>query len=311
MKDRELALWAVVVNWNGGAANRACLRSLVDAGLPAGRIVFVDNASTDGSPGEVRAAFPEAQVLANAANEGYGHATNRGVRHALERGATAVFLVNNDVVLPPGEETLERLAEALAEPGVGVAGPRVVYAEAPDTLWAAGGRMTFRQNLTVLLGHRRPDGPEFRALRDVDYVPGCAMLVRREVFERVGLLDGDYFAYHEDVEFCMKAREAGFRVRLRGDVRVLHDAHHSTGGGYNAARKYMMGLNTVRFLRRHGTPLRWAGFLLFDVASLPFAWLWRAPRGEGGAVLAKAAGTLAGLRGRRVTAADLARFERG
>ena len=136
------------------------------------------------------------------------------------------------------------------------------------------------------------------------------MLVRRALFERAGLLDGDYFAYHEDVEFCMKAREAGFEVRLVGEKRALHDAHHSTGGGYNPARKYMMGVNTVWFLRRHGTPARWASFLLFDVASLPFAWLARAWRGEGAGVRAKALGTLDGLCGRRVTEQALRRFAR-
>ena len=139
----------------------------------------------------------------------------------------------------------------------------------------------------------------------MDYVPGCAMLVAREVFTRIGLLEGDYFAYHEDVEFCWKAKQAGFPVRMIGAVAAHHDAHSSTGGGYNPLRKYMMAVNTVRFLRRHGTLTRWLGFWLFDVASLPFVWVYRALRGEGAAVVAKARGTWDGLRGRQVTAERL------
>lgn len=302
------APWAVVVNWNGGEANLACLRSLAAEGLAPERIVFVDNASQDGSREAVQACFPTLRCIDNARNEGYGRATNQGIELALAEGAEAVFLVNNDVTLPPGERTLARLVAVLEQEGVGIVGPRVVYARDPGRVWAAGGKLTFRQNLTTLIGHRAGDGPRFQAERDVDYVPGCAMLVRRAVFERAGLLEGDYFAYHEDVEFCMSAHAAGFRVRLAGDVRALHDAHHSTGGGYNAARKYMMGVNTVWFLRRHGTPLRWASFLLFDVASLPFVWLLRAARGEGAGARAKALGTLHGLRGRRVTSQALQRF---
>jgi GT2 family glycosyltransferase len=295
--------FSVVVNWNGGERNLVCLRSLVAQGLAPAEIVFVDNASTDGSRERVAEAFPGLTVLRNERNEGYGDATNRGIAHALAHGAEFVFLANNDLRLPDG--ALAELAAALERaPGVGIVGPRIVYEKDPGTIWAAGGRMTFRQNLSTMIGHRAPDGPRYRRTLDVDYVPGCAMLVRRAVFERVGLLEGDYFAYHEDVELCLEARAAGFGVRVVGETLAYHDAHGTTGGGYNPRRKYMMGLNTVRFLKKHGTPWRWGSFLVFDVLSLPAAWLVRAPRGEGGAVLAKARGMLDGFRGRRVTSRD-------
>lgn len=295
--------FSVVVNWNGGERNLVCLRSLVAQGLAPAEIVFVDNASTDGSRERAADAFPGLTVLVNERNEGYGDATNRGIAHALVHGAELVFLANNDLRLPDG--ALAGLAAELERSrGVGIVGPRIVYEKRPDTIWAAGGRMTFRQNLSALIGHREPDEPRFRRTLDVDYVPGCAMLVRRAVFESIGLLEGDYFAYHEDVEFCLEAREAGFGVRVVGEILAYHDAHGSTGGGYNPRRKYMMGVNTVRFLRKHGTPWRWLSFFVFDVLSLPAAWLVRAPLGEGGAVVAKARGMLDGFRGRRVAARD-------
>ena len=302
MSASDTGTWAVVLNWNGGEQNLACVRSLLAQGLPAERVVFVDNASSDGSRERVEAAFPGLVVLRNAANVGYGHGTNRGIRHALEHGAARVFLVNNDVTLLPG--TLAGLEGALAgEPGI--VGPRVLYKEPPDRVWSAGGILTFRANLSTLLGHGALDGPAVRVTRDVDYVPGCALLAARAVFERIGMLEGDYFAYHEDVEFCWKAKQAGFPVRVIGAVAAHHDAHSATGGGYNRLRKYMMAVNTVRFLRRHGTPSRWLGFWLFDVATLPLVWLYRSSRGEGKAVLAKARGTWDGLRGRQVTAERL------
>jgi hypothetical protein len=300
--------WAVVLNWNGGEKNLACVRSLLAQGLAAERIVFVDNASTDGSRERVRAEFRGLCVLENATNRGYGHGTNRGIEHALAHGAERVLLVNNDVVFPEG--TLPGLEAALAE-GAGIVGPRVLFARGNALLWCAGGRITFRTNLSTLLGHGEPDGPAYQVTRDVDYVPGCAMLVARAVFEEIGLLEGDYFAYHEDVEFCWKAKRVGFPVRVIGAHAAFHDAHSSTGGGYNALRKYMMAVNTVRFLRRHGTPTRWLSFWLFDVLSLPLVWLYRAFRGEGRAVLGKARGTWDGLRGRQVTAERLQELSGG
>ena len=303
--------FAVVVNWNGGEDNLACLRSLVANGLAEERIVFVDNGSTDGSPERVRELHPGVRLLRNEANLGFAGGCNLGIDEALEHGARAVFLVNNDVLLrDPG--TLRGLEAALEEePGVGIVGPRVLYAGDPSLVWCAGGVLTFRQNLSRMIGHREKDGPAFQRRRDVDYVPGCAMLVRREVFERVGRFHEDYFAYHEDLELCVRAAEAGFRVLLLGELAVLHDAHASTGGGYNARRKYMMGVNTVWFLRRHGTPVRWLKFWIFDVASLPFVYAFRCLRGEGGAVLAKARGMLDGLRGRRVSAELLEQWREG
>ncbi len=292
--------YAVVVNWNGGDANLACVRSLLTQGIAAERIVFVDNASTDGSHERVRAEFPTLRFERNANNVGYGDGTNQGIRIALDAGAELVWLVNNDVTLDDG--VLPTLTAAFAGADtIGVVAPRVVYARDPATVWCAGGTMTYRQNLSSMIGHRWPDGPKYQRTVRVDYVPGCAMLVQRRVFEAAGLLDGEYFAYHEDVEFCLKARDAGFDVLVVGEARALHDAHHSTGGGYNARRKYMMGVNTVWFLRRHGTPARWCSFVIFDVLTLPLVLLYRGLRGEGGGALAKARGTWDGLRGRRVT----------
>jgi GT2 family glycosyltransferase len=296
--------WVVVVNWNGGDANLACLRSVAGEGVPAARVVFVDNASSDGSDRRVAAAFPEATLLRNARNEGFGRGANRGIRTALERGAERILLLNNDALLTGG--CLALLERELARaPEVGLVAPRICLARDPGRLWCAGGRLTFRQNLSALIGFHAPDGPEFRRTADVDYVTGCVMLVRREVFERAGLFDDDYFAYHEDVELCASAREAGFASRVVGEALALHDAHGSTGGGYNPRRKYMMAVNTVWFLRKHGNARRWLSFFVFDVCTLPFVWLVHAVRGEGGAALAKARGTWDGLRGRRVTAESL------
>lgn len=293
--------WAVICNWNGGEDNLACLSSLMDQGIDERRIVFVDNASTDGSPEAVSLGHPRARLLRNERNLGYGAATNQGIELALEEGAEFVLLVNNDVTFAAG--AVAGMLAAFGQRGEpGIVGPRIVLASAPGQIWSAGGTLTYRQNLSTMIGHGRADGPRYRESRDVDYVAGCAMLVRREVFQRVGTLEDAYFAYHEDLEFCLKAKQAGFAVRVVGATLAYHDAHRTTGGGYNVRRKYMMGVNTVWFLRRHGTPLRWLSFVVFDVLSLPFVWVRRAFRGEGDAVLAKARGTLDGLRGRRVTA---------
>jgi len=197
------------------------------------------------------------------------------------------------------------VAALAAESSIGVLAPRFLYPGNPPRVWSAGGMLTWRQNLSTLLGQGRPDGPEWRAVRDVDYVAGAAMLVRRAVFEPVGFLEADYFAYMEDVDFCLRTRRAGFRVVSLGEVHCVHAASSATGGGYSARRKYMTGVNSVHFLRKYGAPRHWLRFLVFDVLPLPFLWLAGLTRGRGRAVAAKALGILHGLQGRRVTAERL------
>jgi GT2 family glycosyltransferase len=165
--------------------------------------------------------------------------------------------------------------------------------------------LTWKQNLSTLLGHRELDGPKWRAIRDVDYVAGCALLARREVLEKIGLFDARYFAYMEDVDLCLRAKRSGFGVRLIGEAAAFHASSSATGGGYNPRRKYMMGVNSIWFLKRHARAREWARFLVYDVLTLPFLWLAGLFRGQAKAVVGKALGIFDGLRGKRVTSASI------
>lgn len=289
----------MVVNWNGGDANLACLAALDAQTRRPERVVFVDNASDDGSLELVRNAHPDLEIVAHDRNLGYAIGNNAGIRRALDEGADAVLVLNNDVVLDA--DVLARLEEALErDPAIGIVGPRVVYDHDPSQLWAVGGMLTWRENLTTLVGQGQPDGPEWERERAVDYVPGCALLVRREVLEALGGFDEGYFAYTEDVDFGLSAAERGWRSVVVGRARARHASSTATGGGYNPRRKYMMGVNSIWFLRRHAGWRQWLSFWVFDVLSLPLVWLAGLPRGRGRAVCAKALGIVHGLIGRRV-----------
>lgn len=298
------AIYAVIANWNGGADNLECIASLLGAGFAPERIIFVDNGSQDGSREAVAQAYPTLLRIENPENRGFGEASNQGARAALERGAQAVFFVNNDLVVQPG--TVEGLCQCIgAHPKRGIVGPRVLYKDDSRKVWCAGGMLTWRQNLSTLLGHQQWDGPQWRQARAVDYVPGCALLVRREVLTTVGSFDAEYFAYMEDVDLCLRARRAGWEVFLAGELAVLHGTSQATGGGYNPRRKWMMGVNSIWFLRRHANAGQWLRFWVFDVLSLPFLLLAALFQGRAKAVLAKALGIWDGLRGRRVSAAAI------
>lgn len=313
---RSARLVAVVLNWNGGDETLACLRSLrACAGAAAPRALLADNGSCDGSVERALAEDPGLLVLRFGSNLGYAGGNNRAMRHAFdELGAEAVCLLNSDVIVPP--DLFERLDEArgrLQREGgapLGALGPCLLYRDRPDTVWACGGRIGPALNVTQLLGHGRAYVRAAAETRDVGYLPGACLLVTREADRRVGLLDESFFCYLEDADWCVRMRAAGLRVVAVGDAIAFHGLSSSTGGGYSAGRKYMTGLNSVRFLRKHGTWRGWLALFVFDLALWPLAWVRALVGGHSRAAVAKLQGVIAGLLGGRVDASVAARFGR-
>lgn len=291
----------VVLNWNGGNRNLVCLEHLKMAHVDGMVVWFVDNGSVDGSADLVEEAFPNMRIIRNEENLGFCGGSNVGMKAALAEGADWVLLLNNDVYVDEG--FLSPLLEAgRLDAEVGAIGPKVLLATEPDKIWAAGGSVAWRQNVTRLLGHMRLDDGTYEGTFEVDYVPGCTVLLRADALRQVGMLDPTYFLYMEDVDLGVRLNLAGWKNLYVGSGRVYHEMSKSTGGGYSTVRKYANAVNSVHFLRRYGGTRAWAGFLFFDVLGLGWAWLrevllGRNPRGA----RMKARGLVDGLRGRHVT----------
>jgi len=286
---------AVLVNWNGADDTLATLASLDRAaGRERLRVVVVDNGSTDGSAERLRRERPDVELLATGKNLGFAGGNDEGLRLVLaDLRIARVLLLNTDVEVDPG--FLAPLAAALAEPRVAAAGPKIFYFDPPDRLWAAGGRLRIRETVAVELGRGRPDGPEFSRPLDVSYLTTCCLLVRREAFEAVGLLDPVYFINVDDADWCRRALDRGFALRYVPESRIWHKVAASTAGGYTPAKTFHTGRSNALYVRRHGGLLGLAAFLAANLAALPWAFLRELPRGNARAVAAKARGVLRGL----------------
>ncbi|MCA8963805.1 MAG: glycosyltransferase family 2 protein, partial [Planctomycetes bacterium] len=202
--------------------------------------------------------------------------------------------------VPP--QVVQVLAEVLANDArVSAVGPTVLF---PDgTVWAAGGALRFGPNALRLLGHGGPPAPRDLGPQDVPFLPAACVLYRTAELVALGGFDERYFMYWEDVDLCDRLRERGGRIVWLPWQQVTHVAGASSGGGRSPLRKFLMANNAVRYLRAHGTAIAWAAWLCFDVLLWPLT-LLLGPT----AAFAKLRGTLAGLRGHRANAADVARF---
>lgn len=237
----------IVLNWNRRADTMACLESLRALIYPDYEIVVVDNASSDGSAAAIRQQFPEVTLLENAANLGYAGGNNVGLRYALEQGADYAFLLNNDTVVDPG--CLSALvAVAAADPAVGMAGPLIYYFDRPTVIWSAGGAIDWRRGTTRMIGLDEPDEGRWTEPRPVDFLTGCALLVKAETLRQIGLLDERFFAYYEDTEWGVRAVRAGYRLLLVPAAKVWHKIA-PTRQAVSPAIYYYMTRNRLLFLQ--------------------------------------------------------------
>jgi hypothetical protein len=238
----------VIVNYKGRDDTLECLRSLSRLSYPAWDVFLVHQPPDDGTADAVRASFGWVRQIENRENNGFAGGNNVGIRAALALGADYLFLLNNDTVVEPGLlEPLVALAEG--DPRIGVVGPKMLYHDPSNVVWSAGGGVDWRGRATRW-GDGEPDRPGGEP-RDVDYIVGCGLLVKREVLERVGLLDERYFLYFEETALCARVREAGYRVVYQPAARLWHKVSRSTGAESDLTLYYMRR-NVLLYLGEHG-----------------------------------------------------------
>lgn len=238
----------VIVNWNRKADTLRCIGSVLASDYDGFQLVMVDNASTDGSTGVIRERYPSLAVVENSENLGFTGGYNAGIKHLLGRGVDYVLLLNNDAVLEPS--ALQALATAAAlHPEAGFLGGKILAMENPDVILSAGGILDEHWNL-MHRGMGELDDERLPSTSDLDFLSGSALLVSRELIETVGLLDEDFFAYYEDVEWCYRGKQSGFGVAFVREARVWHPDTRRRSG--DPLVTYYLARNHLLFLSKHG-----------------------------------------------------------
>jgi GT2 family glycosyltransferase len=217
-------------------------------------LYIVDNASSDGTLAKV-AAYDDSRihVLANPENLGAAEGNNQGISAALGAGCDAVLLINNDTEFDPS--LLDQLASAIEKHACDMVAPKILFHDNQQTIWSAGGGLSrWKCYAPFLYGHLEVDRGQYDEPRKLENAPTTCLLMRKEVFQRVGLLDSKYFAYWEDVDFCYRANRAGLRIMYLPSARLLHKAHSLTGGLLSDFMMRYTTRNRVYFMLKHFGP---------------------------------------------------------
>jgi N-acetylglucosaminyl-diphospho-decaprenol L-rhamnosyltransferase len=251
-------LSVIIVNWNVRDLLQRALASVSASwdGKPGLEIIVVDNASHDESVAMLHAGFPEVVVIANTENRGFTGGNNQGLAAAT---GDFLLLLNPDTEIV--DDALPRMVKYLqAHPDVGMVGPQLLNPDGSmqssrrhfptlpvlflESTWLE--RLAPRELLRHYYAQEEPDS----AIQDVDWITGAAMLTRREAFAQVGGMDEGFFMYSEEMDWCRRIREAGWRVVYFPEAHVVHHEGKSSEQVIPARHIYFQS-SKVRYTRKY------------------------------------------------------------
>ncbi len=265
LKDKQNPTVSIILlNWNGRKFLDACLNSLKEQTYRDFELIFVDNGSEDGSVEHVRKCFPELPCISNGENLGFAEGNNVGIRKAQGR---YIILLSVDITVDK-DWLKELVSVAESSPGVGMISPRILLMNPPDTLNSTGIMLT-KSLVPYSRGNRELENGQYQEVDEVFCPLGASAFYRREMLDDVGLLDSDFFVYHEEFDLGWRAQLRGWKCLYAPRARVYHysagtSLREGTRGRYLLERnrywaicKNLSGWRVIRYL---------PAILLYDVA---------------------------------------------
>jgi len=269
-----------ILNFNGKDNTIDCLKSL-DKALRENfdlKVLVIDNASSE------KLELPSlsnlnVQLIENKENLGFSGGHNVGIKFALDNGADFIIILNNDTVVD--KKLISELVKA-SKDDIGIVVPKIYFypgfefhkgrykkEEEGKVFWYAGGIMDFRN----VIGHHRGvdevDHGQYDTVESTDFASGCCILVRREVFEKVGVFDDRYFLYYEDNDLSQRAGRSNFKIIYNPKAILWHKNAGSVGGSGSSLQDYYITRNRMLFGMKHA-PLRSKVSLIRESLSLMF-----------------------------------------
>lgn len=257
----------ITINYNGKKDTLELLDSLAKLRTTdyEFKTIVVDNASSDGSVKEIKKKFPGVDTLQTGDNLGFAGGYNRGIDYATIWGADYFLLINNDCLIKDDNLISELVKTAESDPKIGLVSPKIYFAPGFEfhknlygkedqgrVIWFAGGKFDWNNIGSVHRGIDQVDGGDYTQVEEQEIISGACVLIKKEVFQKVGLFDENYFLYFEDSDLVKRASLAGFKNYYNGQVAIYHKVSQSTGIG-SVLTDYYHTRNRLIFGMRYGS----------------------------------------------------------
>ena len=282
----------IIPNWNGKHLLQTCLKSLKRQSYKNFKTIVVDNGSTDGSKDFIKKEFPEVILIELDKNYGFAKAVNTGIKNSRER---YIILINNDTEVD--KNCISHLvSSARKQKKVGFVTAKILQFYKRNIIDSAGDYIDTVGHANNL-GFGEADGPMYKKPGYVFLVSGGGSLFKRQVFEKVGLFDEDFFAYMEDVDLCLRAQLEGFKGWFE-PMAIIYHIHKATSSkdpefleylqfrnmtqtiiknfplrlllrNFNFFLIILVNLNTIRFLASQGLILQALKAEFYTILNLP------------------------------------------
>ena len=255
----------IIPNYNGGQFLINCLKSIytLHPSYPP-EVIIVDNASIDGSQTKAKKKFPQIKLIQFQKNQGFSKAVNKGIRKAK---GDFIFILNNDTLLEKG--CLKELVKTFEKDNkIGIVGGKIINPKGKFDLPGF--------KLNPYLGFMIYDSKNRNQEREIDWVSGSAMMVKKEVFEKIGLLDEKFFFYFEDTDFCLRAKRAGFKIYYQPKAKIIHLGGVSSQKVDQAQLNLYWYRGKFRCILKNSTPAQIFSSLFVQAIVFPYkAWFKR------------------------------------
>ena len=205
-------------------------------------VIVVDNNSADGLGDELKK-IKGVKFIQTGSNLGYTGGNNIGIKQALNDGNDFVFILNPDATV--AKDTIRNLLDVAEKLNGDIVGPKILFND-KKTIWYAGGIIDRENVLGKHIGLDQLDKGQFDKVSETDFVTGAAILIRRQVFDRIGFFDERYFLYLEEVDFAFRAKKVGFKILYQPKAIVFHKNAQSTILG-SPLQDYFISRNRLLF----------------------------------------------------------------
>lgn len=219
--DKRTAI--ILLNWNSYEHTANCIASLQQVTPANFDVIVVDNGSSDGSGTMLKQNFAHIKYIQAPTNLGFAGGNNKGFEYAIAHGYEYSLMLNNDTFVEPN--FLELLTNYMdAHKNVGAIQPKIFFNNNRQKIWNGGSYFLSWLGWTYSKNYMRTAGPAQNNFAEVDWITGCALLVRTSIVQQIGALNDHFFIYYEDVDFSFRIREAGYKLIFHPQSVIYHIA---------------------------------------------------------------------------------------